>query len=231
MLPLLAPLATALQPATAAVTAPGSPVGTAWTSGSGQYAVKQAAPHLLEDEEDAYAAGLTLGLSETAIGGADPLFATTKNIELMGGPSWGFGGSGQGFRRNVEQHIPGASQAAPFVETYLDPGGIQGNAAPTRSTSVGFEPGMLLGGEGLSMAPALSPDPGPTPTFGAHLTRNPQVTGYTPPPQIDYSKIDYSSQQSLPQPPPLMSLPQPVAPPYIPDELYMVDQFGNPVGP
>ena len=125
MLPLLAPLATAIQPATAAVTASGSPEGAAWTSGSGQYAVKQAAPHLLEDEEDAYAAGLALGLSETAIGGEAPLFATTKNIELMGGPAWGFGASGPGTRTNVEQRLPGASQAAPFVATYMNPGGIQ----------------------------------------------------------------------------------------------------------
>lgn len=146
MLPLLAPLATALQPATAAVTASGSPVGAAWTSGSGQYAVKQAAPHVLEDEEDAWAAGFALGLGETAIGGADPLFATTKNIELMGGPGLGFGATGKGTQATAEQYIPGASQAAPFVDTYMNPGGIQGSVPASGAQPVDtstFDVGLL----------------------------------------------------------------------------------------
>jgi len=140
MLPLLAPIAAALQPATAAVTASGSPVGAAWTSGSGQYAVKQAAPHLLEDEEDAYIAGRTLGLGETALGGAVPHSATTKNIELAGGPGLGFGASGKGSQATAEQYFPGASQASPYVQQYLDPGGIQGRVPKGTTLGSGAQP-------------------------------------------------------------------------------------------
>jgi hypothetical protein len=128
MLPLLAPLAAALQPATAAVTASGSPVGSAWGSGTGQYAVKQAAPYFTGDEEGPYAAGFMFGMGDVAFGGADPLFAITKNIELMGGPGLGFGATGKGTQATLEEHIPGASQASPFVDMYLSPGGIQGTA-------------------------------------------------------------------------------------------------------
>lgn len=193
-LPLLAPLSAAMMPVTAGVSAPGSAVGTVAGSPGTQYAIKEAAPHIKGKGGkpiDPWTTGFMAGLGETAIGGADPLFATTKNIEMFGGPGLGFGASGEGTKATVERYVPGARAVSPYIQKAI--GQDQALKPPSPSTATGvaplsFEPGMLLGDTSVATPPPT------TPTFGMGFSPVP------PPPDLDFGRTDPLPRRVSPPP-------------------------------